>query len=127
MAAAEVVMGEVQGDGRTVIFQLFAKPVRQTGEPAHGHAECQILSLNMRSADLRRIGIAADWDYLNADDFGGRVPLFTFARGAINLDELRIIDTHPKAVFHRIRVRAKTITGKLETPVSGFAELLGEG
>jgi hypothetical protein len=32
-------MGEVQGDGRTVVLQLFAEPVRQTGEPAHGHAE----------------------------------------------------------------------------------------
>jgi hypothetical protein len=36
VAAAEIVMAEMQGDGRAVIFQLFAKPVRQTGEPAHG-------------------------------------------------------------------------------------------
>ena len=64
MAAAKVVMGEMQGDGRAVVFQLFAKPVRQTGEPAHGHAERQVLPLDMGSADLRRVGIAADWDYL---------------------------------------------------------------
>ena len=127
MAAAEVVMGEVQRNGRAVVFQLFAKPVRQTGEPAHGHAERQILPLDMGSADLRRVGIAADWDYLDADDFGGAVPLFSVARGAIDLDELGIIHTHSETVFHRIRVRGKTIAGKLETPVSGFAELLGEG
>ena len=127
MAAAKVVMGEVQGDSRAVIFQLFTKPVRQTGEPAHGHAECQILSLNMRSADLRRVGIAADWDHLRSDDFSGRVPLLAVARGAVHLDELRIIDAHPETVFNCIRVRSKTIAGKLETPVSGFAKLLGEG
>ena len=127
MAAAEVVMGEVQGDGRAVVFQLFAKPVRQTGEPAHGHAERQILPLDMGSADLRRIGVAADWDRLRTDDFGGAVPLFAFARSAIDLDEFGIIDAHPETVFDRIRVRVKTIAGKLETPVSGFAEFLGEG
>ena len=36
MAAAEVVMGEMQGDSRAVVFQLFTEPVRQAGEPAHG-------------------------------------------------------------------------------------------
>jgi hypothetical protein len=41
MATAEVVMGEVQSDGCAVIFQLFAKPVRQTGEPAHGRHQDQ--------------------------------------------------------------------------------------
>jgi hypothetical protein len=34
-------MGEAQGDGHTVVFQLFAKPVR----PAHGHAEPNELKL----------------------------------------------------------------------------------
>jgi hypothetical protein len=53
--------------------------------------------------------------------------LFAFARGAIDLDELDIIDAHPKAVFNRIRVCAKTIAGELETAIGGFAELLGEG
>ena len=81
MAAAEVVMGEMQGDSRAVVFQLFTEPVRQTGEPAHGHAERQILAFHMGSADLRRVGIAADWDHLNADDFGGAVPFLAFARG----------------------------------------------
>jgi len=38
VAAAKVAMGEVQGDGRAVVSQLFAKPVRQTGELAHGSA-----------------------------------------------------------------------------------------
>ena len=95
MAAAEVVMGEVQGDGRAMVFQLFAKPVRQTGEPAHGHAERQILPLDMGSADLRGVWITADWDYLDTDDFGGAVPLLAVARGAIDLDELGIIDAHP--------------------------------
>ena len=127
MTAAEVVMGEMQSDGRAMVFQLFTKPVRQTGEPAHGHAERKVLPFHMGSADLRRVGVAADWDHLRTDDFGGRIPLFAFARGAIDLDEFRIIDAHPKTVFHRIRVRAKTIAGKLETPISGFAELLGEG
>jgi hypothetical protein len=78
-------------------------------------------------ANLVGVGITADWDHLRADDFGGAVPLFAFARGAIDLDELGIIDAYPETVFNRIRVRAKTIAGKLETPVSGFAELLGEG
>jgi hypothetical protein len=50
MAAAEVVMGEMQGDSRAVVFQLFTEPVRQAGEPAHGHAERQILPLDMGSA-----------------------------------------------------------------------------
>ena len=96
--AAKVVMSEVQGDGRAVVFQLFAKPVRQTGEPAHGHAECQILPLHMAGANLVRVGIAADSDYLRTDDFGGRVPLFAFARGAVDLDELGVIDAHPETV-----------------------------
>lgn len=126
VAATKVVMGEMQSDGSAVIFQLFAKPVRQTGEPAHGHAERQVLSLDMGSADLRRVGIAADWDHFDADDFGGAVPLFTIARCAVYLDELRVIDAHPEAVFDRIRVCRKTIAGKLKMPVSGFADLLGE-
>ena len=127
MAAAEVVMGEVQGDGRTVIFQLFAKPVRQTGEAPHGHAERQVLPFYVARANFVGVGTSANWDNLRTDDFGRRVPLFTFARRAIHLNEFGIIDAHPETIFNRIRVRCKTIAGKLETPVSGFAELLGEG
>jgi hypothetical protein len=75
VAATEVVIGDVQGNGRTVVLKLFAKPVRQTDEPAHGHAERKILPPDMGSADPRRAGIAADWDHLDTDRFAGRVPL----------------------------------------------------
>ena len=92
-----------------------------------GMAERQILPLHIARASLIGVGIAADWDYLRADDCGGRVALYAFARGAIDLDELGVVDAHSETVFDRVRIRSKTIAGKLETAISGFAELLSEG
>src|ERR1035441_7203262 len=65
-------MGELQGDSCAVFFQLFAKPVRQTGEAPHGHAERQVLPFYVARANFVGVGTSANWDNLRTDDFGRR-------------------------------------------------------
>ena len=58
--ANEVVVHMEQSQHSDVIFQLLAEGVRQPGEPPHIHPHVEILSLNVRRADMLRVGRTDD-------------------------------------------------------------------
>jgi hypothetical protein len=47
-------MHEMQADRVGVVLDLLAERVGESAEPAHAHSHCQVLSFDVRRADLRR-------------------------------------------------------------------------
>lgn len=90
----QVVPGEMQAVCRPEVFPLLTEGVRQAREAAHTHADRQVLALDVRRTDLRRVGVAHDWDSLRVRHIGRAVPAALLCgRLAIDLDELREIAT----------------------------------
>ena len=73
MDPAEVVVGEVQAICRPQVLPLLRERVRQPREAAHLHSDREVLAFHMAGADLRRVGIAHDWDLLRVRDIGRAV------------------------------------------------------
>jgi hypothetical protein len=60
MHAAEVVIGEEQGERRFMVLPFLAVGIRQPRHAANGHTEREIQPLDMRGADAfldRRAGL----------------------------------------------------------------------
>jgi hypothetical protein len=88
MNPAEVVKREPEHDSRAVILKLAAEAICQSGESANAHPHTEILSLDMRSANPRRVGLAYAYHCLSANHLSGRLASFAFRRGPVDLDEL---------------------------------------
>ena len=54
MHAAKVVVGNIQGDGRCMIFQLFGERIGEPGKSAGGHAQRQVRPLGIAGRDIQR-------------------------------------------------------------------------
>ena len=87
--STKVIERDVQCECGPVVLSLFAEAIRQPGEPANGHAHCQVLALDMRRADSCGIGLPDDWDYLRAHHFSRRIAALALGSRAIDLDESR--------------------------------------
>ena len=74
MLPAEVVVGDVKRLHGLVVHPLFREGVRQAGVAPVAHADGEILAFHMASADLGRVGVAADWDFLRAGYVRRAVP-----------------------------------------------------
>jgi hypothetical protein len=64
MNPTEVVISKSQAERSPVMFPFLTEAVREPSESADAHSHAQVLTLDMRSADAFRIGIAAHCDYL---------------------------------------------------------------
>jgi hypothetical protein len=97
-----------------VVLPLLAKGVRQASEPTQTHTQAEIGPLDYRSANALRVGTAHNWDRLRRSYFGGRVAPFAFRRGAVDLDELRVIAAVMQRGADRGLVRRESIGGHLK-------------
>jgi hypothetical protein len=106
---AEVVKRKPASDSGPVILPLFTEGIREPREAAQPHPRAQVAALYNRGANSFRVGLTHDWDHLHAGDFGGRVARFSFAGGAIDLDELRKVAAISECVRNRIAIRRESI------------------
>lgn len=105
MNAREIVVHVVQGDRESVLFDLFRESVGQASEPTDAHSHCEVLPLGIGRADVHRIGIAFDPLFVTAGASGWAIAaLGTFWQGAVNLDELRIINVAAKRALDGFKV-----------------------
>lgn len=58
MYAAEVVVGEEQGEGGFVVFPFLGMGIRQPSQSPDGHSHGKIGPLNMRRANFVHVGLA---------------------------------------------------------------------
>src|SRR5215469_16511527 len=107
-------MHEVEGDGVTVILNLFAKPVREASEAAHAHTHCEILTLNITGGNVLRVRISTNCG-CTASDAGCRAVtcLREIVRHAVNLHQHAVVDVSPESIFNGINVNPMTVCGEL--------------
>ena len=68
MDSHEVVIGEPQGKSGVVVLPLLRESVGQAGEAPNLHSHREVLSFDVRGANLARIGASRDWDHLRSDN-----------------------------------------------------------
>ena len=72
MHAAEIIVGEVQGDSGLKMRQLLAESIREPRKSPHRHSHSQVLPLHKRRADMVRVGVAlSDFGYNPRDAWWG--------------------------------------------------------
>ena len=74
----KVVMCEPQARSSIVVLPFLAEGVRQAGEAANLHPHREVLALDVRRANLVRVGASDEWDHLRCDHFRGWVAVFAF-------------------------------------------------
>jgi hypothetical protein len=84
--AEEIVVHKVKRDRRDVVHDLFAKAVRQPGEPAHPHSHREVLALNVAGTDVLAIRVAGDRAPLCADALRRAVAGVIRSIRAVDLD-----------------------------------------
>ena len=66
-------MRDVKRHGIGVVLKLLAMGVRQPGEAAHPHADCEVAALNVQGRDVLHFRVAGDLVLASADALGGAV------------------------------------------------------
>jgi hypothetical protein len=119
MNTAEIVIGEMQGNGSFQVRELLAESIRQAGKSAKLHSQREVLPFHKRSADVLRIGIpATDLGY-NLRDRSWGVPLIPeLAVVTVELCQLSEIGITRKRFFHCLAVEDVGVSGQLHAVIS---------
>jgi hypothetical protein len=86
--AAEIVPSEVERQQSVKLFPLLREGIGQACESPHLHSHGQILTLDVRGANLLHVGFSENRNLFASDTLGRRVPGFTFGTGGIQFDQL---------------------------------------
>jgi hypothetical protein len=105
---AEVVIGEVQRYGLLVILELLAEGVCQPSESANVHSHREILTLDVGFANGIGVRVSANHDWDRLQNLSGRIALFAFTRGGINLDELGEVAAIREVEIHMSNANVST-------------------
>ncbi len=129
MDAAEIVVHVVNRDGGRVVFDLLRESGGQSREPAHAHADGEILPLDVASADEPWVRSPADNSGLGTRDTGRAVAPLPFVGLAVNLHEGGVVDVGTKGVLDGWQVDFQAVRRQLhpvrETGRHVLHELVG--
>jgi hypothetical protein len=127
MDAPEVVPHVEQRNGVRVILDLLREAVRQAGESPDLHPHREILPLYEAGRDVVRIGAPDHLNALSCRALRGAVPLLPLGMVAVDLDELRVVDSARERVNHGPQIHLVAVGGQLdsirETTGNVFKEL----
>jgi len=117
MNAAEIVIREVQGNGRFQMRQLFAKSIREARQSAKLHPHGEVLPLHIGRADMVRVRIARAHLGYNLRDRS--VPLIPeLAVVSVELGQLSEVGITRKRFFHCFAVEDVGVSGQLHAVIS---------
>ena len=118
----------MQAVRRPKILPLLRERIRQPREAAHLHSDGEILAFHMAGTDLRRIGVAHDWDLLRMRHVGRAVPALAFGILRVDFDQLREVAAVAECSRNRAAVGLESIGGDLEALAAGrMAQTLDKG
>src|SRR3972149_2793968 len=93
MEPAEIVVREVKRERVLVTLDALRKSVCEPGKASVAHADREVLPLDVRRADVGRVGRATDDRGFGAAEIPRRVAALSAV--AIDLDELRVVHVRP--------------------------------
>src|ERR1035437_3028522 len=85
---AEVVVHEVERDGRFEVLDLLREGVREPREPPHAHPHREVLELDVRRGDVPLVWVASYYPPLGRDETGWAVTTLSLGARSVDLDEL---------------------------------------
>ena len=127
MYAAEIVPSEIQSQHRIELLPIFRESIGQASKSAHVHSHREVLTLDMRSADLAHVGMSEHWNLLAADTLGRRVPGFTLEISGVQFHQLREVNPlRPEAKNNGVLVRSESVRSYLKTTLCCRSQFLCE-
>ena len=115
MDAAEVVVHMEQSQHSDVIFELLTEGVCQSGEPPHVHSHGEILSLNVRRADVLRVGRSDNRLSFGPKTLRRAVTGCPLGIAAINLNQLRVVDILSEGIRDGGQIHLVSVRGQLDS------------
>ncbi len=109
-----------------VVLDLLTERVRQASEAAHVHPHREVLALDVRRADVFRIGIASDFFYLAPEAHGGAVARFVAGVRAVDLHEHRVIDIRAERILYRVQIGSVAVCRELHAMTKAAGDILHE-
>jgi hypothetical protein len=125
--SAEIIPSEIKSQHSVKFLPLFRESIGQAGESAHLHSHGQVLALDMRGADVFRVGVSEHGNLFASNTIGGRIADFTLSAPGIQLDQLCEVNAlDPKTKDHRILIGLEPVRGDLETALCSRSQLFRE-
>ena len=125
----EVVVSILNRQRSYVVLKFLGESVSQPGESAVSHADGEILPLHVAGANMLPVGRAPHRVLFAGDASGWAVPLLALGIGAVNLNNLRIVNHPSESLDNRQEVHLVAIGSQLDsirqTPRNVIKERLG--
>lgn len=122
-----VVPDGIQRNHVDVVFDLLGIACRQSRKSAHLHTHIEIVALNVRRADVRRIGSAVDGLLFAAGANGRAIALLRFWALAVVLHKLRIIHVGAERPFNGVQIGPMPVRGELNAVRQPGPQVVHEG
>lgn len=126
MDAAEVEMGDEEGDGVFEVFEFFGVAECEAGEAAVEDSDGEVCAFDVGRAHVFGAWGAANDRLTNANEWAGGILAFgevVFVWVGILLDDLGEVNFVEESEIHLGLVRAESIGGKLERGFDALAEV----
>src|ERR1022692_5339980 len=102
-----------QSEHGDVIFKLLTEGISQPGEAPHVHPHVEILSLNVRRADMLRVWRTDDRLSLGAKTLRRAMTGCSLGIAAIDLNQLRIVDIFRERIGYSRQIHLVAVRGQL--------------
>ena len=113
MNAAEIVVHMKQSQHSDVIFELLTEGIGQPGEAPHVHPHVEIRPLNVRRADVLRIGRTNDRLSLGTKTLCRAVTGSSLGIVSVDLDQLRVVNVIGEGIRYGGQVHLVPIRSQL--------------
>lgn len=122
----KVVVHDMDGDCRDMIFEFLREGVGQSSKTAHTHSHSEVLTFDIAGADVLRVGISDDSFLFTGRANCRTVPLLRVGVVSIDLDQHGVVNVFAKAITNRIQVDFETISSHLNSVRETACEILNE-
>jgi len=126
MDADEVVVHVMDRERRDMALDLFAKAVRQSGEPSQAHPHREVLPLNIAGRNMLWVGIARNSLALASDALRWTVARVAWAFRAVDFHQHRVINIVLERASDGIQISLVTIGRKLDAVRQAARKILDE-
>ena len=127
MNPKEIVVCVLDCQRSNMILNLLTESIGQPGEASITHANCKVLPFYVAGADVLRVW-RTDQSILFASDANRwAVSLFAFRVGAVNLDDLSVVNFSAEGLHGRQEIHFMPISGQLNPIGETARNVIKEG
>jgi len=111
----DTVIGEVtERDGSHMVLNLLGESSSQSIESAYRHPNREVMTFDVASVDVLRIGCSGNRVTLTSKAHSGAVALLSIVGNTVDLHQHRVVHVAAKRPINRLDVKLQSIAGKLD-------------